>query len=194
MFDWITGKKGNGNLTLSAESRARLDAIAKALTAQTDDADEVTPLAVIEHLLQGQLALVSPQAAHTVSLAAEGITLDPVAAEVIPAAAPVPPPLPTVAAVPAITEPVPTPQPAPEDSPSPEVAMLRQQLADLQTKLNQRRDQQAAYQVKYTTLARKSQKQQQEIEALQAQLEQLRQAAAIGEAQLNRWRFNNFSR
>jgi chromosome segregation ATPase len=66
-----------------------------------------------------------------------------------------------------------------------EVAFLRQQLEALQTRLNQRRDQQAAHQAKMTTLMRKSQQQQPEIETLKAQVDELRQAAAIGQSQLS---------
>jgi hypothetical protein len=74
------------------------------------------------------------------------------------------------------------------------ITTLHQQIEHLQTCLNQRRDHQSAQQAKLTTLEEKTHQQAAEIASLKAQVEQLRISASIGEAQLNRWRFNNFSR
>jgi ribosome-associated translation inhibitor RaiA len=74
------------------------------------------------------------------------------------------------------------------------ITNLHQQIEHLQTRLNQRRDHQAAQQAKLTALLKKNHQQEAEIADLKAQVDRLRASASIGESQLNRWRFNNFSR
>jgi hypothetical protein len=226
MFDWISGKKDPDSLTLTVETRQRLDAMAQILARHPQAGGTMTPAIVLEKLLSGEISLVSDNAKTHLALTAEGfsplgdLTAAPEPAAPEPAApepaapepaAPEPaapesasppePPMPPVA-VPAAPAPVQadTAPPArpPDSQPDrdnlQELAALRQQLAMLQTQLNQGRDHQASQQAKISALMHQLQQKAQDLESCQTQVQELRQAAAIGEAQLNRWRFNTYSR
>jgi hypothetical protein len=207
MFDWISGKKDAGQFRLSDKARERLQHITQNLNqAQDKEESELSPEAVLEQLLHGVLSLVSQTAKGQIFLAPNEVTYQPLDAvppqdvssdsgnEAVNASAENatqslsqgPTALTEQATAP--------PEPPLENSHPQQIESLQKQVEMLQTRLNQRRDQQAAQQAKIATLLRKTQQQEQDIETLKTQAEQLRQAAAIGEAQLNRWRFNNFSR
>lgn len=199
MFDWISGKKDNGEFHLSDEAREQLRHIAQSLNHSQSGDPALSAEAVLEQLLCGNLSLVSQSAKGKISLAADEIKYHPQAAssgEEVTAPAPseeTVQPKPSQAPASHVDQTAVTQEHDSSDSGT-QIDILQKQIEMLQNRLNQRRDQQAAQQAKISSLLRKTHQQQEEIESLRAQMEQLRQAAAIGEAQLNRWRFNNFSR
>lgn len=204
MFDWISGKKDAGQLTLSEETRKRLEDLAQSLNqAASEDGEPASAESVLDQLLRGELSLVSAKAQRKIALTNEGYqyrdqTFSPPTTEKTAESSALANQ--NVTSPPASVVP-PVPQPtesqrfsATDEGNLNQVSSLQQQIEMLQNRLNQRRDQQAAQQAKIASLIRKNHQQEQEIASLKAQTEELRQAAAIGEAQLNRWRFNNFSR
>lgn len=214
MFGWITGKKDHHSVTLSSEAQARLMTMVNVLGQAIPDLASLSPDDLVEQLLQGHLALVSSTAKQAITLEDGIITLVDV---------PPVPVAPSDTANPAIPEVVeslvepsaesPTPETVPpepdylEPETSPEklvtppvvdvreqhLASLKQQISYLQNRLNQTHAQQAAFHASHTQLLQTSQQQAQLIDDLQKQVTQLRQAANIGEAQLNRWRSHHFS-
>lgn len=207
MFDWISGKKDAGQFRLSDKARERLQHITQNLNqAQDKEESELSPEAVLEQLIDGTLSLVSPTAKGQISLSTNEVTYQSLDLASHQDASSAPANKAVDASVEdtaqsspqepiSSTEPVTVPQePLHPDSDLQQIENLQKQIEMLQTRLNQRRDQQAAQQAKIASLLRKTQQQEQHIETLKTQAEQLRQAATIGEAQLNRWRFNNFSR
>jgi len=211
MFDWISGKKDADQLRVSDAAHERLQHIAQRLNdTQADNDSELSPEGVLEQLLNGDLSLFNQTAKGQISLAPNEVTyqsLDAVSPAVSPKdassvssnkvadasaenSAQSPPQEPTFS----MEQVAPPQEPLQADSNLQQIESLQKQIEMLQTRLNQRCDQQAAQQAKITSLVRKTHQQEQEIEALKTRVDQLRQAAAIGEAQLNRWRFNNFSR
>lgn len=70
---------------------------------------------------------------------------------------------------------------------------LQQQLTILQTQLDRYQAEATTQQHQYATLKHSAEQQAQVIATLQQQTRQLRQAAAIGETQLNKWRHRSYS-
>lgn len=75
-----------------------------------------------------------------------------------------------------------------------QVISLNQQLTSLQAVLQRQQQAQTTQQQEYQQLSRQTAQQQQRIEELEQQLAQAQQVATIGEARLNRWRFQTYSR
>ncbi len=202
MFDWIAGKKDTGQLHLSDEAHGRLQRIIQSLNHKQGVGEAaLSAKAVLEQLLCGDLSLVSSTARGQIAITSDDIEYRPIEASAEQAV--------SSSAASEDSEHAESSQSpaflredqaaAPQESVQADnniqqLSVLQNQIEMLKTRLDQRRDQQAAQQGKISSLLRKIRQQEQEIESLKAQVAQLRQTAAIGEAQLNRWRFNNFSR
>lgn len=221
MFDWITGKKVRVSFSLSPASLETLDAIADHTHLTRSEVIEALSegrLSLLGEKAKTQFTLsakgvrvnthpdetdppspVSTVALETVAASRTDSAADPVreaasqsqgrdatflkvdeTAELIQEAAFQPPHIENTKA---------SPEPLHQ-----QIATLNQQLADLQACLAQQRDREIAQKAQNADLAQQTQEQQQRLEVLEQQITQLQQMATIGEAQINRWRFQTYSR